>query len=452
MYKTVIHPLMADYAFPNSLKGQRGCIRPKEMYSASATEPYVRLVKSYFFWNDLERDSRDGPEYIRMVSDRRFAGCREKNIRYIPRIAILWPNHGDTHQVTQVQSEFASDMSPSTLDTPQFLGRVRGLIEKLGEAWDNDPRVAYIEMGIYGLWGEQHEDFMSRKAQQNMGEAFNKAFKSTKIMVRYPRDCIGYGFGTYWDSFAHIDEQNLAEDTIKYMDWHTGLMGGEVAHNWGRHLIQPGRDMSDTLTNPKHRQRFLDYVFWQHNNHLGMRIPEDERLEEALRSLEEYQKRAGHRFVIERAEYEAEGSSLRVSLEVKNIGASPLYYDWPLAAALLDENRSPVWQGAFKDVKLSSWMPGDDWDFQKSRYRIPAETYTACAVFRLPPLPAGRYTLAVAILDPSCGRPNILFATRQYFNGGWHPMGYVGIGESIANPMISPRLFDDQRTDDSIRY
>ena len=35
---------------------------------------------------------------------------------------------------------------------PSFPERVKKLVEKLGQAWDNDPRVAYVEMGIFGEW------------------------------------------------------------------------------------------------------------------------------------------------------------------------------------------------------------------------------------------------------------------------------------------------------------
>jgi hypothetical protein len=39
-----------------------------------------------------------------------------------------------------------------------FRDRVVSLIKKLGEVWDDDPRVAFIEMGIWGLWGEHHHE------------------------------------------------------------------------------------------------------------------------------------------------------------------------------------------------------------------------------------------------------------------------------------------------------
>ena len=116
--KTVIHPLPYENAFPNSLKGQRGCILPGQSYVPLPGEKYVRLVKSYFYWNELERTAKDDAERIRQITNQRFAGCEKQNIRFIPRIAIHWPNHGDSTKATQIASHCASDMPSSTLDTP----------------------------------------------------------------------------------------------------------------------------------------------------------------------------------------------------------------------------------------------------------------------------------------------------------------------------------------------
>lgn len=40
---------------------------------------------------------------------------------------------------------------------PEFNERVTAFVKKLGQAWDNDPRVAFVEMGIIGEWGEHHD-------------------------------------------------------------------------------------------------------------------------------------------------------------------------------------------------------------------------------------------------------------------------------------------------------
>jgi len=450
--KTVIFPLKADYAFPNTMKGQRGQIGAGgNIFKKGAEDVYSRVYKMYFNWNELERTMEDGEAFIREVCEKRFADCRAHNIRMIPRIAIQWPNDGDHTKATEVRSCFPSDMVASTLDTPEFFFRVRNLVQKLGRVWNDDPRIAYIEMGIYGLWGEQHEDSLSKDAQRNLAEAFHEAFPDKRCMIRCPRDMTGKEFGMYWDSFAHIDEEFYAVDAVRFMDWRKAVMGGEVAHNWGRHEIQPGDDINDTLTAPEHKERFMDYVFWQHNNHLGMWFKRDERYEAALQGLAEYQKIAGYRFVLEKVEYGVQDGMLHVGLDVLNTGASPFYYPWPLSVALLDKDGKAVFERDFDGVDIRTWLPGDQWNFEKRAYDVPAKPYHAQQAFAID-VPEGVYRLALAIKDPACGKPNVLFATRQYLRGGWHPMGYVGVNASVDDPLISATDFDDQRTDDTITY
>ena len=244
------------------MKGQRGQIGANgQIFSVKEDEIYSRVYKMYFNWNELERTIQDDEDFIRQVCERRFADCRQHNIRLIPRVALQWPNHGDHTKATEVKGCFPSDMVASTLDTPEFFFRVRNLIQKLGHVWNDDPRIAYVEMGIYGLWGEQHEDSLSRAEQKNLSDAFHEFFPDKKIMIRCPRDCIGQGFGMYWDSFAHIDEEQYGQDCARFMDWKTAVMGGEVAHNWGRHEIHPGHNMNATLTAPEHRNRFFGICF-----------------------------------------------------------------------------------------------------------------------------------------------------------------------------------------------
>lgn len=451
--RTIIRPLTADYAFPNTMKGQRGQIRAGgALFAPGADEIYSRVYKMYFNWNELERTIADDENFIREVCERRFVDCRAYNIRIIPRVAIQWPNCGDHTKATEIVSCFPSDMVKSTLDTPEFFFRVKNLVRKLGNVWNNDPRIAYIEMGIYGLWGEEHEDSLSRDAQRNLADAFHDAFPDKKCMLRCPRDCMGEGFGMYWDSFAHIDEELYAADAVRFLDWRTAVMGGEVAHNWGRHVIQPGDDMNDTLTAPEHLDHFLDYVYWQHNNHLGMWLQHDDRYARALEGLAEYQKCAGYRFVLDEVGYALDENGLHVDFDVRNVGASPFYYRWPVTAALLDEAGHPVWQADFAEADIRTWMPGDHWNFDRRAYDEPARSVHVAGNFGVLQVPSGVYRLALAIRDPVCGRPSVLFATRQYQQGGWHPMGYIGVGVSVKNSVIPENSFDDQRTDGTITY
>ena len=64
----------------------------------------------------------------------------------------------------------------------------------------------------------------------------------------------------------------------------------------------------------------------------------------------------------------------------------------------------------------------------------------------------GKYAIAIAVLDPAGMLLSLRFAAMNYYNGGRHPMGYVGVGEDISEYKISSTEFDDIQNDHSLRY
>ncbi len=71
-------------------------------------------------------------------------------------------------------------------------------------AWDNDPRMAFIELGIFGKWWEHHGLSPTPEMQMLVGDYFAKAFKNKKVSVRHVwNQFTQHPFGEYWDSWAH---------------------------------------------------------------------------------------------------------------------------------------------------------------------------------------------------------------------------------------------------------
>jgi hypothetical protein len=64
----------------------------------------------------------------------------------------------------------------------------------------------------------------------------------------------------------------------------------------------------------------------------------------------------------------------------------------------------------------------------------------------------GEYTLDLAILDPAGMKPSLRFSTVNYFNGGRHPLGLIGVGRDMANPALNAASFDDPMQDNSLGY
>ena len=49
-------------------------------------------------------------------------------------------------------------------------------------------------------------------------------------------------------------------------------------------------------------------------------------------------------------------------------------------------------------------------------------------------------------------QPSLRFANENYFEGGYHPMGYIGINEPIDDARLDPNSFFDIQSDKSLKY
>ncbi|MFC1761100.1 sulfatase-like hydrolase/transferase [Planctomycetota bacterium] len=166
------------------------------------------------------------------------------------------------------------------------------------------------------------------------------------------------------------------------------------------------------------------------------------------------QEALGYRFEISEVVYPKRidtDTRFTVSFKVKNTGSSPFYYNWPIEVSLLDPNtKQVVWKKQNTNMDIRNWMPGDQWNDATGAYAIPAETYTVHQTLLLSGVSSGEYILALAILDPAGNRPCARFAIKNYYHGGRHPIGRVGINHTIDS--FSFTGYDDLQNGKSLDY
>lgn len=434
-----IYPDEYSKAIKNPLKG----FRP-----SNPDHEYGTLMKSYIKWDELENSASDDVNKIKEFCNEKWSGVEKTNMKVIPRVYLAWPGQ---------KEHWPEDMTPGDFTSDQFKQRVIAMIKKLGEAWDNDSRVAFVEMGIMGEWGEMEWPDTREDIKEAISAQFNESFKNKLVMIRWPNtynDHI-YNFGYYWDSFAHQDQMYYAFHLNNTAPrWKTAVIGGETAYNWGNLKIQPGESPEISLKTPIHRDYIIDNIRKLHANHVGWIANYDQSDESVRAGAEIVQKALGYRFVISEVSYPKRidtDTEFTVSFKVKNTGSSPFYYDWPVEISLLDANtKKVVWKKQFKEIDISSWMPGDKWDDSTDTYTIPARTYTVNQTLKLKEIRSGEYIIALAILDPSGNRPGARFAIKNYYNGGRHPIGKVGVSRTIDSFSVSG--FEDIQSDTSLSY
>ncbi len=465
--QVVIEPKAYAGPLRNPLMGFIGGINGKQEYAT--------LAREYVKWNTIESAADDTVEKLRAYADARWQDVARQNIKIIPRVFLEWPKDGATNY-WPIHSFWPADL-PRDFTTAQFKERAVRMIAKMGEAWDNDPRIAFIEMGLIGPWGEQHHPSPDAEMQKVLGDAYQAAFKNKLVMNRYPWEFQDYKFGIHWDSFGnpgwemskHVPELEgrLAER------WKTALMGGEMAFDYNP-TPKPRLAPTPTEAVALQADTLIRYIRRWHWTTLGWVSNYDVKDAAAARGAARVQSVFGYRFVIDEVRYPARvepGGNFSVSFAVRNLGSAPMYYNWPVELSLLDaKTHAPVWRANFDALDLRTWLPGDFSDKGKGRpigdkanagfawdtgleYDIPAKTNRVNGSFSLPrDLPAGEYILALAILDPAGHLPSARFAIVNYFNGGRHPIGRIGVGIDLGQTRLEETLFDDPANDKSLHY
>jgi len=281
------------------------------------------------------------------------------------------------------------------------------------------------------------------------------------VMVRYAYDFKSYEFGYYWDSWG-VGEEDVRgyEEMMKMGDrWKTQPIGGEVCWNWGD--FSQFNSLTDILNSEPTRKKILKQIRDLHCNHLGYfsyARPEVDFSQEALlKNAQTIQKALGYRYILSEFTYikRIESSkSFDISFKVRNEGSSPFYYDWPVEVMLLDKNtKKKVWGTVLDGVKITQWMPGEKWDDSAGKYTVAPTVHEVKRSLTLDKSVAnGEYIIAIAVLDPAGMLPALRFANKNYFTGGVHPMGYVGVGKDITKYGIPTADFGNIYTDQTLYY
>lgn len=453
-------PLPYDHALRNPLKGftTRGI----------ADHPWATTAQTYIQWNEIENIESDGIDKIKNFCDEKWKGIEDKNVKVIPRVYLHWSGN---------RKYWPADMQKDDYTSAQFQERVLRLIKRLGECWDNDPRVAFIEMGIFGKWGEQHSPAATVEMQNLVGDAFVAAFKNKKVSVRINwEEFTQHPFGEYWDSWAHYDQMWPHGNGIKKMNdlgrYLENYIGGEVAYDWGNGKLQPGASPTASVAEEKHRNFVINSIRWLHCTQLRWIDSYDNNNAEAVKGAEEIQKVFGYRFVLDEVRFSVT-DSLKISFDVTNAGSAPFYYNWPVEVALLDpKTKIPVWKSTF-DTDIRKWLPGEGWtdpDWTavsgwskylpdsiwnatgKCEWKKPPMKNIVSGSFKMDISKGETYILSLAILDPAGHLPSLRFATANYLYGGRHPLGLVDLQKNKCYTLPSDFPFDNPALDNTLHY
>nr|WP_121269635.1 DUF4832 domain-containing protein [Pedobacter schmidteae] len=504
-----IYPETYEQAIRNPLMGFREFFSPGvDKKRAQYPYPYGTMVKEYMQWNMLEDRAGDGLDKIIAYSNHRWKGVEDMNVKVIPRVYLVWvePWHGGKPKdpknrddmngwhwpsdipgqkspYHQIPGSVGAAVAPEDKNTPitggyfdpAFADRVKMLVEKIGKAWDNDPRVAYVEMGIVGEWGEHHDPDLSTYwpphdepehvanrtwvpgLEKVLGDAFTAAFKNKKVMVRYAYEFKDYEFGIYWDSWSQKEENVRGYgEMLKLGDrWKRQPIGGEITWNWGS--LGKFKNFEAVVADREFHDLTIEQIRNLHCNHLGGITWANFDDPVFKKNAEILQRSMGYRYVLSEFNYPQniqKDKPFKIAFKLTNEGSSPFYYNWPVEISLLDaKTKEKVWSKQLNKVNIADWMPGENWSVAEQRYLVKPPLYNIEAELTMDKsIPKGKYIIAISVLDPAGLKPSLRFSNKNYFNGGRHPMGYIGLSEKVKTFTLDASEFNDIQADTSLKY
>lgn len=326
-------------------------------------------------------------------------------------------------------------------ETPLLDQALTNFIAALGERYDGDPRVGFVELGLLGYWGEWHTYpetnwFASVAVQDEVLTAYTNGFHKTRLLVRWPAGSANPAtlpIGYHDDSFAYetIDppEYNFlgllkaAGETNK---WIRQPIGGEV-----RPEVQPCMwDVTQTNCVPA-GQEFtncvaLTHASWMLNQEVFDPGFGGAELGRALAAAQQL----GYEFYVTNSILEDARVSgpLNVSVGILNIGVAPFYYDWPVQLGVLNSSNKLV-QAWTTGWRLSLLLPAANilWSYTQASHG----------------LAVGQYTLVMGVPNPLTNGAPLQFADQAQGANlpGWLTLGQFSVLPDVPKPTLSGSYF-----------
>ena len=423
--------------------------QPHTLVSLSATWRKLEPTKGVFDWTVLENEynlSHWGglgkKAILRIVLDLPSDDAKHKDVPdWLYNELVV--AEGTANAGTWYNASSSAGFSPN-YSSPVLIREHRRMIQALAQKYNNDSRIAYIQLGSIGHHGEFHNGLIDTFPKLSVSDQYVKhyieSFTNKVISIRKPfpiaaqnrlglyNDMFGEATSTdIWLAWTQVGLDGINVDAREDLNkaqaasimpdfWKYADSGGEFSSNYAvKEYFQDNRFM-ELL-----RQARISHTTWLGATSLANYQVGVDLEEKVQANMDLLLNTMGYRFVLKSIAYEkkaAIGGTITLAMKWINKGVAPFYYSWPLEFALADVNGNVVssTKTELTNSNIKNWLPGE---------------HSMTANFSIPQtLPIGTYTLVVAIIDPSTGKPGIRLAIDGKRDDGWYRLDEITVGES----------------------
>jgi hypothetical protein len=293
---------------------------------------------------------------------------------------------------------------------PDFQERLNKLIQQLGQRYNGDPRIAWVDVGLYGNWGEWHiwpfhEGYpqpggaakATEESKQQIIDAMAQAFDRTQLLMgtedltsllyalrTYPtmgwrRDSLGDPHFTEGSSIRRLREDPEGWSLFTER-WKTAPVIVE--------FISPNDQVDPQVYEMAHKQAQEFHVSMIGN---GNTLPWETLSEQGRKAFLQLHTEIGYRYHLTNLTLPLPllpGKSVTISTDWQNLGNAPTYESWEIVYQLRAQDRQTIVWEATSSLDLRKLLPGTESQRWEDTVNIPAA------------LSSGSYDLVLLVRDP----------------------------------------------------
>lgn len=382
--------LSQDVALDNPQRGP-------QYYGDEAPPPGVVLADRYkrWCWDDLEPQRG---QYNFSLIDRELVTAQQAGYTFGFRIMPSNPDDRPRSACLPAYLKFVSYNSQLYLDA------ARALFVALGRRYDHDPRLGWLDMSLYGCWGEWNEscgeELMTAAFREQLINIEYQAFPDKRfLMFTDHKDSLEYALDAHRRYQTGIRADCLGDQSIG---------GAQSALDLWSHLWMKAPIYFEYCDNPDFQQA-LDDIKTYHASIIGDgdgNIESYSRYNVQKQSLMWQNYRlSGYRFVLNSISFSPKlpvGKAFTIVTSWSNSNVAPVYHPWNVMFQLRNASHMIVWQGK-SVLDLQSLLPGRPQPVI-DRFTLPDTLRRGIYTFTLQVLDAQNYykplELAIAGMQP----------------------------------------------------
>jgi hypothetical protein len=367
------------------------------------------------------------------VIDEGLADAAAKGGRLRFRIMAWMP--GSTNRMpSYIETETAGGQTFPKWNSASWQNAWANLWKALGSKYGSNPRIGWIDTGGYGAWGEAHMNGVMTPGSHITTENFLKMVGV--VVAAFPKAHVLIGTSAAVKDEAPLQQELLPSVVKKYpsVGFHFDNMGA-LAPADGNNLpyLAPGGQAQDIPAWERWKTAPVISEWWNlpdatvaiarasteawHVSGIGSGNIQTSVLTGSEPEYQELLKLAGFRDQLDRVEVSplTAGHTTNFTATWENVNVAPTYDRWEVSYELR-RGESVVWS-ATSAFNLRALLPTGGKPLRSS------DTFTLPAS-----LPAGSYTLAVRVVDPTNTVAPMRLADGGRTSDGAYPLGTVSVG------------------------